>query len=210
MNSYVLDTNFFFNLQIESGYGTNPRHIIESMTMASEALQRSGKGAFYMPPRIVEEMETFISPTEGYYVRFMASVQVKSPDVSRVEFPGIAFYDLVEEIRHRSYRGLQIGEEEMGLAVKDMISVGELSHIEYQKTIGKHIATLRDRYRNATRVKFLDSVADLDLIILAKELDATVVSADEGVLIWARKFGVKEVSPHVLKAQLELLLSPQA
>lgn len=210
MNAYVIDTNFFFNLQIESGYGTNPRQILEAVTEVSEALQRSGKGALYMPPKIVEEMETFISPSEGYYVRFMASIQVKSPDISQVSFPGSAFYELIEEIRHRSYRGLQIGEEELANAVKEMKGMGELSHIDYQKAIGKHIATLRDRYRNATRVKFLDSVADLDLIILAKELDATVVSADEGVLIWARKFGVKEVSPHVLKSQLELLLAPQA
>lgn len=210
MNAYVLDTNFFFNLQIESGFGTNPKAIMEEITRYAEALYQSQKGVLYMPPRIVEEMETFVSPHEPYFIRFLAMIQVKSPDIEAVTFPGQAYYDLVEEIRQRSYRGLQIGEEEMALAVKDLREMGELSHIEYQKAIGKHVATLRDRYRNATRVKFLDSVADLDLIILAKELNATVVTADEGVLIWARKFGVQEIAPHVLKTQLGFLLSPQA
>jgi predicted DNA-binding protein (UPF0278 family) len=41
----------------------------------------------------------------------------------------------------------------------------------------------------------LDSLGDLDIIMLAKELDGTVVSTDEGVMTWARKFGVKEISP---------------
>jgi predicted DNA-binding protein (UPF0278 family) len=73
---------------------------------------------------------------------------------------------------------------------------------DFQKKTGEIVKNLRDRYRQATRVNFLDSVIDLELITLAKELDGTVVSADEGVVRWGRFFGIKEIDPHLFKDKL--------
>lgn len=209
MKRYILDTNFFFNMQVESGFGSNPKQCIQSFSALAGALQKAGIAEFYMPPRIVAEMETFIPLTDPDMTMLLAVVQTKSPAIDAVHFPGTAFYELVDEIRNRSYRGLTIAEEELIQAVKEIPDTIKENRIEFQKAVGKHVTTLRDRYRNATRVKFLDSVADLDLIVLALELNGTVVSADEGVLIWARKFGALEIAPHALKSHLESLL-PQA
>lgn len=206
MKTYVLDTNFFFNLQIDSGFGTNSREIIENITDYAQRMRKSKVAHFYMPPKIVDEMLTFIDEKEDFVQAFLAEVAIKAPERTSMEFSANIFYDMVDEIRKRSYRGLQISEEELNNAAKDMINQPELPKIEYQKVLGQHISRLRERYRNATRVKFLDSVADLDVIVLAKELDGSVVSADEGVIRWARKFGVKEVFPQVLKKQLDSLL----
>ncbi|OGK49733.1 hypothetical protein A3A56_03960 [Candidatus Roizmanbacteria bacterium RIFCSPLOWO2_01_FULL_40_32] len=74
--------------------------------------------------------------------------------------------------------------------------------MEYQKTMGEVVTKLRERYRQATRFNFLDSVADLDLIVLVRELDAYLVSADEGVIRWGRMFGVKEVAADMLLKRL--------
>ena len=132
---------------------------------------------------------------------------IKAPDKAKVQLSTDVMYTLVQEIRDRSYRGLQVAEEEMELAVKDFNGFDvQANRMEFQKKIGEHIKKLRERYRNATRTKFLDSVADLDVITLAKELDGVVVSADEGVLLWARSCGVREVLPHVLKEEFEALL----
>jgi RNA ligase partner protein len=207
MKNYILDTNVFFNLQVNSGFGENPRQIIESFTDYARKLRISKVAAFYMPPKIVDEMLTFVSEGESHVKTFLAEITIKAPERSAITFSADVFYDLVQDIRNRSYRGLQVSEEELLSAVEDMSKRPEnQSKVDYQKAIGAHITRLRERYRNATRVKFLDSVADLDVIVLAKELDGMVVSADEGVIQWARRFGVKEIFPQVLKQQLDSLL----
>lgn len=199
MDSYVIDTNIFFNLEIKSGLGENPKAIIEEVTRLGKVLKEQGKGQFYMPPRILEEFLTFVDVNDPYVKNFMSVILVKAPETSQVQFPADVFYKLVEEMRHRSYRGLQVSEEELQSAGKSMLEKSELSHIDYQKAIGEHVSKLRDRYRQATRFRFLDSVADLDLLMLAKELNGAVITSDEGVTRWARIFGVTEIVPQALK-----------
>ena len=62
-----------------------------------------------------------------------------------------------------------------------------------KKEMNGLLKKFRERYRNATRAGFLDSVADLDLIMLSLEQDGYLVTTDEGVLNWGRYFGVKEM-----------------
>ena len=76
-----------------------------------------------------------------------------------------------------------------------------------QIAICKFINNFRDRYRNATRTGFLDSVADLDLIVLSKEVDGFLVTSDEGVLSWGRTFGIKEMPASIFRKRLEDLLT---
>lgn len=201
---YVLDTNLFFNMEAESGLGTNSKEVMRAI--CDYALSLGGSTVqFYMPPAIADEILTFLPSTDETLKKLFSVVQIKSPAISNMKFSAEVFYTLVKDIRDRSYRGLNIAEEELVHAVKGMAGK-QLSHIEHQKEIGQYITKLRERYRNATRTKFLDSTADLDLIVLAQELDGSVVSSDEGIMIWARLFGVKETRPQFLKDQLEALL----
>ncbi len=199
MNAYIIDTNMFFNLEVKSGLGNSPKEIIEEITRLGKALKARNEGVFYMPPRIMEEFLTFVDVQEQYVKQFMSVVVVKAPNTTNMQFAADVFYKLVEEMRHRSYRGLQVAEEEVLSAGKDMSGKINLDHISYQKAIGEHTSKLRERYRQATRFKFLDSVADLDLLMLARELDGVIITSDEGVTRWARIFGVKEIVPQVLK-----------
>lgn len=192
MESYILDTNLFFNMQAGLGFGQTTEEVIENMI-------RVGKSAkLYMPPRIVEEFLSFFENKEQDNIKQLLTViTVKSPIVEQFQFPASIFYTLVEDIRNRSYRGLRVGEEEIEQAAKVMMGAGELSKMDFQKKVGAQIKGFRDRYRQATRVGFLDSLADLDIIVLAKEVQGTVVSTDEGLLKWSRLFGVKEMAPMV-------------
>jgi len=192
MESYILDTNLFFNMQAGLNFGNTTDEVIEKMTKIGT------KARLFMPPRIVEEFLSFFENKEQDNIKQLLSViTVKSPNIEQFQFPASIFYTLVEDIRNRSYRGLRVGEEEIEQAAKSMTTAGELSKMEFQKKVGVQIKGFRDRYRQATRVGFLDSVGDLDIIVLAKETNGTVVSTDEGLLKWSRLFGVREMSPGV-------------
>lgn len=202
MTRYILDTNFFFNLEIKSGFGKNATEVITNFTELAQKIKKAKKAEFYMPPRILDEFLTFVEKKDAHIEDFLNLVVIKSPDVSQIAFPAAVFYQLVDEIRDRSYKGLRIAEELVDTGAKKMQGATDLSHMEYQKTIGEIVTKLRERYRQATRFNFLDSVADLDVIALARELEGVVVSSDEGVLRWGRIFGVKEVPADLLRSQL--------
>jgi len=68
------------------------------------------------------------------------------------------------------------------------------------------ITGLREKYRMALREGILDSKEDLDVLLLAKELNATVVSADEGIRKWAERIGLKYVEANKFSILLEEFL----
>lgn len=201
MESYILDTNLFFNMQAGLDFGKTTEKVIEKMTLCGKQVK------LYMPPRIVEEFLSFFENKEQAILKqFLAEVTVKSPNVESLTFPASLFYTLVEDIRNRSYRGLRVGEEEIENAAKSLMGAGALSKMDFQKRAGEQIKGFRNRYRQATRVGFLDSVADLDIIVLAKETGGAVVSTDEGLLKWSRLFGVKEMSVSVFGQKMSALV----
>jgi RNA ligase partner protein len=160
-----------------------------------------------MPPRIVDEFLSFFENKDQDFIKnFLSVVDIKSPNPGSTDFSSQIFYKLIEDIRNRSYRGLNIAEEEIVKAGEMMAGKKIDSKKDFQIMIGKFIKTFRDRYRNATRTGFLDSVADLDLIVLSKEIDGFLVTSDEGVLTWGRTFGIKEMPSSVFQKRLEDLL----
>ncbi len=202
MEYYVLDTNLFFNMEPGLGLGKKTQEVVIRATEGIKKLK--GKAEFFMPPRIVEELLSFFEDKEQDFLKeFLSQITVKSPDVSEVSFPAAVFYQMVEEIRGRSYRGLTIGEEEMKNAVRGLTGVSVEDKKEFEIKVGEFVKNLRDRYRQATRHGFLDSLADLDIIVLAKELNAYVVSTDEGVIYWGRIFGVKEIEASIFGQKLQ-------
>ena len=195
-------------MQAGLNFGDTSEKVIEKMTLCGKQVK------LYMPPRIVEEFLGFFPAQTGRtgenkeqesIKKLLAEVTVKSPTIDSFQFPASIFYTLVEDIRNRSYRGLRTGEEEIEQAAQSLMIAGPLSKIEFQKKVGIQIKGFRDRYRQATRVGFLDSVADLDIIVLAKEVDGAVVSTDEGLLKWSRLFGVQEMSPSVFGQKMGVL-----
>ncbi len=203
MDRFVLDTNLFFNMEPGLGLGKKTEDVIVKATKAIKALKKEKKIEVLMPPKVVDELMSFFDDKNQSFLKdFLAVVTVKSPHVSTVEFPASVFYNLVSDIRDRSYRGLTIAEEEVKRAGKELQGSSSDSKQDFEKAIGRHVKNLRDRYRQATRTGFLDSVADLDLIVLAKEQDAYLVSTDEGVIKWGRVFGVKEMEATVFGKRL--------
>jgi len=205
MEKFILDTNIFFNMAPGVGLGKKTEEVVKKLTGLIPQLK--GRAEFYMPPRIVDEFLSFFENKNQPFIKdFLSAVIIKSPTVATNNFPASVFYRLVDEIRQRSYRGLALGEEEIKKAGQLLTGKESLSKKDFEMTIGPVVKNFRERYRQATRVGFLDSLADLDLIVLAKELNGTLITTDEGIIVWARLFGVKEMPAEVWQRRLDSLL----
>jgi len=86
-------------------------------------------------------------------------------------------------------RGLRVSEE----AVREAQELdGEpIEGQEYMTDVDQLVSDLREKYRRALRQGVLDSHEDFDLLILARELDAGVVTEDMGILNWSEDFGLR-------------------
>ena len=207
MNTYILDTNLFFNMEAGLNFGHKTEEVVKNITIIARKLKESKEGSFLLPPRIVEEFLTFFENKEQPFIKdLLASVSIQSPKFHEMSIPAAVVYQIIEDIRNRSYRGMNVAEEEIQNAGIKMMGKSDLSKMEFQQTIGKAVKGFRDRYRQATRVGFIDSLADLDLIMLAKETDGYLVSTDEGAVKWGRVFGIKEIPAHVFGTKMQAYL----
>lgn len=204
MDRFILDANVFFNMEAGFDMGKKTDQVISNIIYYGEKLK--GKIEFIMPPSAVEEFMSFFENKNQPQIKKLLSVTItRSPNRNSLSLSVNVFYQLIDEARTRNYHGLNLGEEEVKKAGQLMIGEKNLTKKEFELKIGSVIKNYRTRYRQATRVGFIDSVADLDLIILAKETDGFLVSADAGVIRWGRVFGVREVLPSVFRSRLDSL-----
>lgn len=207
MDSYILDTNLFFNMEEGMDLGSKTEEVIRNMTKAIKKLKELEQSIFYMPPLVVEEFLSFFENKEQDFLKeYLGAIVIKSPSVDDQNLPARFFYQIIDDVRSRSYRGLRVGEEEIIKAGQMMQGKGALSKKEFEITLGDVTRKYRERYRQATRTGFIDSVADLDLIMLAKATEGYLVTTDEGVIAWGRTFGVKEMPASVFGARIKPLI----
>lgn len=209
MEIYILDTNLFFNMEAGFNMGKKTEEVVRAVTGIAKKLRLMKKAEFYMPPRALDEFLSFFEDKNQPFIKdFVSSITIKSPDISKIQFSAQVFYQLIEDIRKRSYRGLNIAEEEINNAGRLMLGKKELNKKDFEIQIGSFIKKFRERYRHATRFGFLDSLADLDLIVLTNEQNGFLVSSDEGVVTWGKLFGTKLIPASVWRKRIEDLLMP--
>ena len=206
METYILDTNLFFNMEASLDLGARTEDVVRNLTEIAKKLKTLKQAEFIMPPRVVEEFLSFFEDKEQAFLKdFLSQVIIKSPTYTEMTVSATILYQLIEDIRFRSYRGLTIAEQEIQSAALLMQHSNDLSKKDFQIKIGSVVKTFRNRYRQATRFGFLDSVADLDLIMLAKEQSGFLVTTDEGVTKWGRIFGVKEMPAQLFGQKMKSL-----
>ncbi|ASJ01737.1 hypothetical protein A3K92_07005 [Thermococcus gorgonarius] len=188
---FVLDTSIFVNPDIRSSFGSDPTSAMKAFLEYAERL--FGRVEFYMPPGIYREVMNFVD-VEEVSPDIELYIIKKPPDVHNIKIPAFVVYELIDDIRRRIDKGLRVAEK----AVRE--SVLETDNVD------KIIQKLRRNYRKALREGIVDSKEDFELILLAKELDAAIVSADVGILTWAQKMGIKWVDAARFKDVLEELV----
>jgi hypothetical protein len=188
---FVLDTSLFITEEVrregESLDATLSR-LLDLIATARLELDIS----CYMPPSIHNELMTMLddrSISEETRSKLNTWVIRKHPDRYTVSIPADVVYRFVDEMSDRVDRGLRVSEEAVRRAETSTDELVE-DH-EHMTEVDAVISDLRDRYRRALRRGVLDSREDFDLLILARELDAGVVTEDTGIIAWTEDFGLR-------------------
>jgi hypothetical protein len=192
MRAFVLDTSVFTNPDVHRQFGETGEAALAAFVAAARGLQ----ARFYMPTSVYEELGK-IKDLKALAPDFESVVRIRSPRKASLMIPGDVLYEFIEEVRLRIDRGLRIAEELTKMASQPSESLD----------IGRLINRLRDRYREALRQGILDSREDVDVLLLAYELDGVLVSGDEGMRKWADKVGIEIVNARNLRRILENLAS---
>jgi len=192
---FVLDTSIFVNPEIRKNFGDSPAEAMKTFLGYAEKL--FGRVEFYMPPGIYREVMHFVDDEELKPAIELYIIK-KPPNVHDLKIPAVIVYELIDDIRRRIDKGLRVAEK----AVRE--SVVETDNVD------KVIQKLRRNYRKALREGIVDSKEDFELILLAMELDATIVSADIGILTWAQKMGIKWIDASTFREVLEGLVDKLA
>jgi hypothetical protein len=158
-------------------------------------------------PTVYEEIVGFLKNSEcddEILVEIDTWLVKKTPNRMEVKIPSEIFYLYVKDMRERMNRGMKVGEEAVLLSSKETLKLSEEGKgSEVRETTGGIIKDFRARYRNALRYGTLDSAPDLDVLILAKEMDAGVVASDEGIKKWANSLGLRFVEGSSFPKMLE-------
>ncbi len=180
----VLDTSLFVNPDVRKYFGDTPTEALEGFLFLAAQIPIM---EFYMPPSIFKELLHFVDESK-ISGDLLVILHQKPPSKYEMSCPAFLLYELIEDIRERINKGLRVAES----AVR---RVGKKSEREI-------IQELRKKYREALREGIIDSKEDVDLILLARELDALLVTADQGVIKWAEKLGIKWLFPEKFREYL--------
>ncbi|MDO8554268.1 MAG: RNA ligase partner protein [Candidatus Micrarchaeota archaeon] len=179
---FVLDTSLFVNPHAREKFGKTPPLAVKSFIKMISKLDAE----FYMPSLIFMELKNFIG--EKISSEFELHIKKRAPNIYALYLPAAVLHDFIEDVRGRMNKGLRLAEEYAQDNKPE-------NNVKLQK--------LREKYRDAVRAGLLDSKEDFELVMLAKELEATLVSSDEGVLKFANKVGCEWLNGSKMFAMLK-------
>ncbi|MCF6158170.1 MAG: RNA ligase partner protein [wastewater metagenome] len=182
----IIDTSIFTNPDVYQTFSVNPT---EALRTFLEILGKIEGPTFYMPPSIFQELLNFVE-IHDIPIDWQIRIIQKPPKRYELVVPAFLLYELIEDVRLRIDKGLRVAEE----AVRRTSPEPEA------------IANLRKKYRAALREGIIDSKEDVDLILLAKEMDGIVMTADLGIVKWADKLGIRYIDPRKLRDILDKLM----
>ena len=211
---FVLDTTAFTDNVLRDDMGDGD--LTQSVDVMLDLLARSRiklNISCHMPPVTYKEFSDYMARYEcpdEVMVKAETWIVKKTPNRYDTQIPSEIFFEYVQDMRERMNKGMKTSETAIWeAAVESMVmtSRGEAKNKVEMEIIGKAIKDFRKKYRAALRKGTLDSAPDLDVLLLAKELGAGVVAADEGIRVWAERLGLRFLNansfPKMLKEYLK-------
>ncbi|WP_339103014.1 RNA ligase partner protein [Haloterrigena salinisoli] len=197
---FVLDTSLFITEEIRREDESLETAVVRLLGLVATARLELNISC-YVPPSIHDELATMLRERdvdEAVFSRLDTWVVRKSPDRYGVTIPANIVYNFIDEMSDRVDRGLRVSEKAIREVEQlDPEALASASNDdgreEYMTDADRILSDMRDKYRRALRQGVLDSREDFDLLILARELDAGVVTEDRGIISWADEFGLRYV-----------------
>ncbi len=171
--SYVLDTSLFVNPDARKYFGQTVDDAFKKF-LELASLKKGIK--FYMTPSVQKELKYF---AQKELPSFKNIILIKTPSLYEQKIPAMLMYKFIDELRHRVNAGLRVSEK---FVKDDKLPLDEKLH------------RLRIQYKEALREGILDSEEDFEVLMLAKELKAAIISMDQGLIKAAQELGVRCVS----------------
>lgn len=185
MEQFILDTTLFVNPACRKQFGKTPETAVTGFIKKAKA--KKSKAEFYMPPLVFKELSHF---AEKGASKLSTIVRKRAPNLYGIYIPAPILYSFIEDVRHRINKGLRVAEE-----------FAQDNQPDNKIKLNK----LRAKYREAMRKGMVDSREDLEIILLAYELGAIVVTSDEGMIEMANKIGVQWIEGERFGALLKAL-----
>ncbi|WP_414469388.1 RNA ligase partner protein [Methanobacterium sp. ACI-7] len=198
---FVLDTTAFTDTQLRDEFGDGD--LTKTVNLLTDLIAESRiklNMSCHMPPVTYKEFVNYLTRyecPEEVLVKTETWIVKKTPDRYETKIPSEIFYEYVQDMRERMNKGMRISENALWEAAVEsmvMLAKGNTKADVELEIIGGAIKDFRKKYRAALRKGTLDSAPDLDVLLLAKELNAGVVAADEGIKVWAERLGLRFLS----------------
>ena len=215
---FVIDTSALTDSTVHEreGYSTLDEGVTGILETIASARLHLGISCMIPYPTVYKEFTEYCRNNgcnEDIIIMIDTWLVKRTPDRYEVKLPAKIFYDYVKFMRSRINKSMIVAEESIWQASKQCLTIDlrdiEPKDIEMEverNVMGNIINKFRNKYRNTLRYGILDSAPDIDVLLLAKELDAAVVSADHGIQKWAEHLGVRYVDavsfPRMLKEYL--------
>lgn len=186
---FVLDTSTFITAEIRRDGEDVEAALDRFLDLIAEA-KLSLNISCYIPPSVHDELTGMLANrdvSEDVLSKLNTWVIKKNPARFEVMIPAEIVYGFIDEMSARIDRGLRVSEKAVRKAEESRIEEGD----EPLSEVDAVISELRTEYRSTLRRGVLDSREDFDLLILARELDAGVVTEDTGIVTWAEDFGLR-------------------
>ncbi|WP_227132819.1 RNA ligase partner protein [Halorubellus salinus] len=194
---FVLDTSLFITEQIRREDESLEDAVLRLLDLVATARLELNISC-YVPPSIHDELSAMLRERhvgDEVFERLDTWIVRKSPDRYGVTIPADIVYEFIDEMSDRVDRGLRVSEEalrEVEQLDPEALAADENAG-DYMTEADRILSSMRDKYRRALRKGVLDSREDFDLLVLARELDAGVVTEDRGIISWADEFGLRYV-----------------
>ena len=209
---FVLDTTAITDagLRIKEGYESLCESAAEVLELIALARLKLDISCYIPYPSVYTELTSFLKRygcDEDIFTKLDTWLVKKTPNRYEVKIPAAIFYEYIITVRQKMNRGRRLAEEYILESSAITAKLEDKSKIEDE--IGALISKFRDKYRAVMRQGILDSAPDLDVLLLAKELEAGVVSSDAGIRKWSERLGLRFVEaakfPRMLKEYLKLM-----
>jgi RNA ligase partner protein len=210
---FVLDTTAITDagLRMKEGYESICESAQEILDLIAKARLKLDISCYIPFPTVYGELVSFLKRhkcSEEVFIKLDTWLVKKTPNRYEVRIPAVIFYEYVSTMRQKINKGRKIAEEFIWESSAVAVKFAD-DREELEKEIGSLISKFRDKYRTALRQGILDSAPDLDVLLLAKELEAGVVSSDAGIRKWSERLGLRFVEaskfPRMLKEYLNLI-----